>query len=279
VTALLALSASLAWGVSDFLGGTATRRLPVYVVIAASQALALAVLLPVAVLLGGFRHDTGYLPWALAAGAAGMVALGAFYRALAIGTMGVVAPIAATSVAVPVVVGLAQGDAPSTPQVAGIVAAGVGVVLASGPERRAASSFLPVGLALVAAAGFGLVVVLIAEAAESSTVMALLTMRVETVAVIAGGFLLARRLPAARRSDVPVLAATGLGDAGANAAFAVASTRGDLSIVSVLASLYPAVVVVLAREVHGERLRRVQHAGVALALAGVVLIAAGGGAA
>jgi drug/metabolite transporter (DMT)-like permease len=79
------------------------------------------------------------------------------------------------------------------------------------------------------------------------------------------------------RGDWPILAAIGAGDVGANAAFAVASTSGLLSVVAVLSSLYPAVTVVLARGLHGERMRPVQSAGVGAALVGVVLIASGGG--
>lgn len=299
MTALLALGSSLLWGIADFLGGTATRRLPAYLVIGWSQALALVVLVPLAVLTGAYADPLGYLPWAVAAGLVGLVALGAFYSALASGTMGVVAPIAATSVVVPVTVGLARGDRPSALQVAGIAAAGLGVVLASGAGGvggRNRASVRPVVLSLVAAAGFGAVIVFLALGARSSVLMTLVTMRVVTVTVVAAGAVaLGTRsargsrsggrshrlressgLGSARR-ELPLLAAVGFGDGAANAAYAAATTRGALSIVAVLGSLYPAVTVLLARQVHGERLRPIQSAGVTVALAGVVLIASGGG--
>ena len=136
MTALLALAASVMWGAADFLGGTATRRLPSYVVVGASEVLVLAVLVPVALVTGGLDAPVGYLPWAVAAGLLGLLALTAFYTALAAGTMGVVAPIAATGIVVPVVVGLAAGDAPSWPQLVGIGAIVVGVIAVSGPQRR-----------------------------------------------------------------------------------------------------------------------------------------------
>ncbi|MEP6464175.1 MAG: EamA family transporter [Frankiaceae bacterium] len=280
MTALLALASSLLWGTADFLGGTATRRLPAYAVIGGSQALAVLMLLPVAVPTGSLGASLGYLPWALASGIVGLIALAAFYSALATGTMGVVAPIAATSVVVPVAVGVASGDTPSIAQLAGIVAAVGGVVLASGPargSRRERAAMRPLLLAVVAAAGFGAVTVFLAMGAKSSVVMTLVTMRVETVAILLCLALLTRRTGGISRGDLPLLAAIGFGDVTANATYSLATLAGDLSIVAVLGSLYPAVTVLLAREIHGERFRRIQGFGVSVALAGVVLIAAGGG--
>lgn len=280
MTALLALASSLLWGAADFLGGTATRRLSAYAVIGCSQALALLVLLPVALATGGFGAPLAYLPWALASGIVGLVALAAFYSALATGTMGVVAPIAATGVVVPVAVGLFGGDSPSPLQVTGIVGAAAGVVLASGPEaggRRGRKSARPVVLAAIAALGFGAVIVFLARGAESSVIMTLVAMRMESVVLLAAAALLLRRRTGLRRGDLPLLAVIGVGDGGANAAYSLATLTGDLSVVAVLGSLYPAVTVVLARQVHGERLRRIQAVGISVALGGVVLIAAGGG--
>lgn len=278
MSALFALLASLAWGASDFLGGTASRRIPALAVVGASQAIALVVIVVAALLTGGFSAPLGYLPWALAAGVVGLGALLAFYAALAKGTMGVVAPIAATSVVIPIAVGLASGEAPSPWQLLGIGVACVGVVLASGPELRGGGrgGRLPLLLAGTAAVGFGIVVVLIAHGSRHNVVMTLLTMRAVSVAVVASVALKLRTDGGVRKSDVPLLTAIGLGDAGANALYGFAIRSGMLSVVSVLASLYPAVTVVLARYFHGERMRRIQDVGVVAALAGVVLIAAGG---
>jgi len=205
----------------------------------------------------------------------GVVGLSSFYSALATGTMGVVAPIAATGVVVPVVVGLAQGDRPSALQAAGVVVAVVGVVLASGPEARGGTGRRPLLLAVLAALGFGAVIVCVAKGARSDTVMTLLVMRAASVTMLVGAGLAGRVDVAAQPRDLPVLAVIGAGDVGANALFAVASTEGLLSVVSVLSSLYPAVTVLLARLVHGERLRLLQNLGVVAALAGVALIAGG----
>jgi drug/metabolite transporter (DMT)-like permease len=284
MTTALALLASLLWGTADFLGGTAARRIPATAVVAVSQGFALIGLIVVVGVTGAYGDRLGYLGWALAAAVVGVIALTGFYAALAEGTMGVVAPIAALGVAVPVVVGVAQGDRPSIWQGAGVLLAVSGVVLASGPELRSEpdapgsrSARRPLLLAGVAAVGFGAVIVCVAHGAQSSTLMTLFVMRATSVALLGAMAVAGRATVVVRRPDLPLLAAIGAGDVGANAALAVASTRGLLSVVAVLSSLYPAVTVVLARSVHDERLQRVQTVGVACALAGVVLIASGGG--
>jgi len=277
----LALLASLLWGTADFLGGTAARRLPATAVVAVSQAVALVGLVVVAAATSAFGADLGYLGWALAAAVVGVIALTCFYAALAEGTMGVVAPIAAVGVVVPVAVGIGQGDRPGLWQGIGVVLAFAGVFLAAGPQRDesgARSSRRPLVFAAIAAAGFGSVLVCVARGARSSTVMTLLTMRVTSVALLVLLAVAGRAVVTAHVRDLPLLAVIGAGDVGANAAMAVASTRGLLSVVGVLSSLYPAVTVLLARIVHGERLTRVQSVGVVAALAGVTLIASGGGA-
>ena len=283
--ALLALLASLLWGTADFLGGTATRRLPVTSVVGVSQLVALLGLLPVAVLTGALDEPRAYLVPGLLAGLAGLIALAAFYRALAVGTMGVVAPVAALGVVVPVAAGLGRGESPSGLQLAGIAVAIVGVVLASGPELsgEGRGGAAPLVLALVAALGFGAVFVLIAEGTASgsfgSVVMTLLTMRLVSVVLLTLLLLATLRTRGGqlqvRRGDLLVLLTIGAFDVGANAAFAVASQSDLISVTAVLASFYPVVTVLLARQVHGERLVGVQLPGVALALVGVVLLAGG----
>jgi len=276
VAVLLSLLASLSWGTADFLGGTATRRLPVTGVVAVSQAFGLVGVVVVALATGAYGATPGYVGWALLGAVFGVVGLAAFYTALATGTMGVVAPIAALGVVVPVVVGLAEGDRPSAAQGVGVAVAIVGVVLASGPEVRAGAGGRPLLLAAVAAVGFGTVIVCVARGARSDVTMTLLVMRLASVGALVGLAVVGRANLRVHRSDLPVLAAIGAGDVGANALFAVASRHGLLSIVSVLSSLYPAVTVLLARLVHAERMTIVQNAGVVAALAGVVLIASGG---
>jgi drug/metabolite transporter (DMT)-like permease len=193
--------------------------------------------------------------------------------------MSVVAPISATAAAVPVLVGLAEGERPSGLQIAGMAAALAGVILASRepveegcpPANRAA-----IGLALVAAAGFGTFFVGLDRASESADVSWVIvvsrgcSLALLVIAAIAVRPTLPRDAP-----SLALLGMIGVLDLGANGLYALATQEGLLSVVSVLGSLYPAVTVVLARVVLAERVARVQEVGVALALAGVVAISAG----
>jgi len=282
VPVVLALLSSLLWGTADFIGGRLSRRLDPLRVVLRSQAVALLALLPAALLLRP-ELEARALAAGVAAGAIGPLALGAFYRALGIGTMGVVAPIAGLGVVVPVAAGILSGERPTAAQVAGIAVAVVGVVLASGPELRGEGrgGTRALLLAAGAAVGFGVVFVLLAEGSEgggaAEVILVLLVMRATSVlglgaALAARGGSDAVDVP---RSDVPALAVVGAFDVGANGAFALASQSDLVSVTAVLASLYPAVTAVLAWRFEGERLQRVQLAGVALALAGVVLLSAG----
>lgn len=282
MSAALALLSSLLWGTADFLGGTASRRVDALRVVLVSQAVALAALVPLVAVLGP-EVSGRTVVIGVVAGLVGPGALLAFYRALALGTMGVVAPIAALGVVVPVIAGLIDGEEPSAAQAAGIAVAVVGVVLASGPELQGAGrgGTRPLLLALGAALGFGIVFVLLAtgsdDAGTAEVVLVLLAMRATSVVVL-GGLVLARggrSAIAVPRSDLPVLAVIGAFDVGANGTFAVASQSDLVSVVAVLASLYPAVTAVLAWRLHRERLRPLQRAGVGAALAGVVLLSAG----
>jgi drug/metabolite transporter (DMT)-like permease len=284
VSAVLALLSSVLWGSADFFGGILSRRLPAVVVVASSQLAGLVAVAVVAVAAGAFNSPTGYLPWAVAAGLTGVIGLVAFYAALAAGTMGVVSPIAALGVVVPVVVGIAQGERPGALQVVGITVAIAGVVLASGPELSGRAGVRPLVLAVVAAFGFGGALLSIAKGSRDSTVMTLLTMRVTSVTVVGVAVAVlavrARRAGAPRgprleARDVAFLALVGVADAAANLTFGWASTRGLVSVVAVLGSLYPVVTVLLAWVLLHERLGRLQTLGVAGALVGVVLIGAG----
>lgn len=158
--AALALAASLAWGVSDFIAGLQSRRLPLLTVLALSQAVGLLGIAGIVAVSGKGPPGAGPLALAAASAVAGLAGLSAFYRGLAVGAMSVVAPVSATAAGIPVAYGLATGDQPSALQTAGIAMALVGVILASreeestanGPRTRVAAGF---GLALVAALGFG----------------------------------------------------------------------------------------------------------------------------
>lgn len=281
--AVLATLSSLLWGTGDFLGGTLSRRVHPVAVIRLAHAMG-AVVMVVVVTLAGAWGATAAVGWGMGAGVVGASGLALFYAALARGTMGVVAPVAATGVVVPVGVGLAQGDAPSSVALAGIAVTIVGVVLVSGPERTGPtvadtpgrSGAGAVVLALAAAVLFGSGQVPIAEGSDHSVAMTLFAMR--TTTAIGASLLLVTVLAGAahpERRDLPAVGAIALTDTTAVGTFALATTMGSLAISAVLASLYPAVTAVLAWRVHDERLRPIQVAGAVVTLAGIALIAAG----
>jgi drug/metabolite transporter (DMT)-like permease len=280
VAVVLGLSSSICWGLADFVGGLESRRARVLAVMLISQGTGLvAIAIGVAIAQPDLPPVLDLWP-AAAAGLAGALALSAFYRALAIGTMSIVAPISSTGAALPVIVGVAGGDRPSVLQIAGIVAAVGGVVLASREldddrPRAAAPARTIVALALLAALGFGTFFIGLNAGADVSVPWALFASRVASVAAILIAVLVVRvPLPTAPRR-VGAIAVVGLLDAGANGLYAAASTRGLLSVVAVLGALYPVSTVLLARVVLGERVRRIQEVGIVAALAGVALIAAG----
>ncbi|MHB1241846.1 MAG: EamA family transporter [Gaiellaceae bacterium] len=272
----LALGASLSWGLGDFLGGLKSRSLHVLTVLALSQAAGLAAVLVWLLLSGdGFPGWTAVV-WAAAAGVGGCVGLGALYRGMAVGAMGIVAPISAVAATIPFTVGVASGERPGVLQVGGIALALAGVALASRePAAQGGGRAAGVGLALVAALGFGLYFVFLDRAAEASVPYAVSTARgVSSLLAVAAAIAVGASLrPEARH--VPVLVLVGLCDVGANVLFGLASTRGFLSVVSVLSSLYPIVTVGLAALLLHERIAPAQRLGVAGALAGAALITAG----
>ncbi len=275
MAALLALLSSVMWGSADYVAGKLSRRRHVLVVLGGTQAVGLAAMLVAATVTGAWDAPGGYLGWALLASLSGATGLALYYRALAIGTMGVVSPIAAMGVLVPLTVGLASGEQPTALQVAGIALAIVGVVAASGPEVHGDAGWTPVLLAGGSAVFLGTSLVAIAQGSDSSVVMTMTVMRITTVTLMGLALLALRRGVAVSRAEVPAFVAVGLMDVGANLAFGIASTLGLLSLVSVFGSLYPVATILLARFVDHERLRPIQQAGVVLALAGVAAISAG----
>ena len=270
---ILALASSLVWGTSDFVAGLTSRRLQAASVVAWSQGVAL-VAMSLVVVTRPWVAAGPWAGWALVAGVSGTTGLVAFYAALSSGTMGVVAPIASFGVVVPVFLGVLRGESPDAATWVGILVAVTGIVLASGPELTGRVSARPVVLAGVAALGFGLALYGLDSGGRVSVVHTLWGMRVVTVVIFLVAGLLLRTLGGVAARDLPVLTVIGLADLSANALFAVASSRGLVSVASVLGSLYPVVTVLLARVVLHERLMRVQQVGVVLSLVGVVLIAA-----
>jgi drug/metabolite transporter (DMT)-like permease len=280
VAVALGIGTALCWGVADFLGGIRTRRLTLAAVLLVSQFTGLAAIAAVVGVGNVEAPAAGDVAPALVAGVCQLAGIAALYRALAIGTMSVISPVSASgAAALPVVVGLATGERPGALVFTGMAAAFVGVTLASRTPDSAqggAASRQGLELAAVAALGFGgFYVGMDAAVDDMEPFWALLAARVSAGIALIAVLLVVRPRLEAPVADLPSLALIGLLDVGANACFTLGTETGLVSVVSVLASLYPVLTVVLARALLGERLVAIQTAGVAFALAGVALIAAG----
>jgi drug/metabolite transporter (DMT)-like permease len=269
---VLALAASLAWGVGDFVGPLLSRVEGVLPVLFWAQIGGC-----LAIVVAGLVHDEGpqgaAVLYAAAAAVGGMVGLFAYYRGMVVGAMSVVAPVAGVSAVIPVLYGIATGDNPSLTQLGGTACALVGVGLASvehqeGRRRVAAG----VGLALLAACGFGFYFPWMHAAGKVDFWWASIVFRT-TCLLLVLAVVAARRAPVrlSRRTAL-IAAAVGIVDTVGNVCFAASSRHGLVSLTSVLASLYPIVTVLLAAAFLHERIAPLQRAGVALTLTGVLLI-------
>ena len=273
MTALaLALGASLAWGVADFAGPLVGRTLGALRVLFWAQVGGLAAI-GLAVAVRGEQPHTWLVLLAIPAALAGTLGLWAYYRGVAAGAISVVAPIAGVSAIIPVVYGISTGDSPSALQIGGIACAIVGVVLASlerqeGARRVAAG----VGLALLAAVGFGFYFPPMHAAGKADFWWASLVFRTTALLVIAAAAGVQRPNLRLRPRDLAIVFGVGIGDTLGNALYAASSGQGLVSLTAVLASLYPIVTVLLAAAVLSERTAPTQRAGIALTLAGVILI-------
>ena len=277
MAALLALGGALCWGVGDFLGGLTARRIAVLTVIVVSQSIGLVGL---ALWIGfgdeAFPGAVELLP-AAGAGAAVLIGVAALYRGLAIGAMGIVAPISAAGPVVPLAVDAAHGTTPGALQWFGIGLVLLGIATlsrepsASGGRQLASGA----GLAIVAAVGFGLFVVGIDAGADESAPWAVLTARTAAVPLAVLAALVTSTTLRPPMALLPVLAAVGIVDTLANVLVATATMRGAAGIVAVLSALYPIVTVVLAWLVLGERLSPSKRIGGVVAVAGAAFVAAG----
>jgi drug/metabolite transporter (DMT)-like permease len=273
---VLALGASLSWGLADFFGPLQGRKLGalralVYVQIGGLLGIAVIV----AVRGAGPKNTVALL--AIPAAVSGTLGLFAYYRGIAVGAISIVAPIAGVSAVVPVVVGIASGESPSSLQLAGIACALLGVFFAAREPGRSGETRLAagVGLALLAAIGFGGYFPFMHAAGNADYWWASLIFRIASTSVILIAVAVQRPALGVPARILPWLALIGFGDMFGNLLYAAASTSGLVSITSVLASLYPIVTVVLARVLLSERVARSQEAGIGLTLAGVALISAG----
>ncbi len=243
-----------------------------------AQCSGLAALLMVLPLMPRAAPTTADLRWGMAAGLAGTVGVALLYRALAIGTMGVVAPVTAVcAVAIPVVASMLLGEWPSRLAGAGIGLALVAIVLVAQQDSVSRQSAIPrgVGIALLSGVAIGVFFLLLARTGRGAGLWPLVSSRATALVCFAvAARVLGRSLRLPRR-DVLTCAGCGVLDTAANVLYLLASREGSLPLVVTLSSMYPASTVLLARVVLGERLNRVQVAGLVCALAAVALIVGG----
>jgi len=273
--AFLAIASSLLWGTADFLGGVMSRKYRPIAVYGWAQVFGCAALVIYALASGAWRDDLGYLPWAIATGFVGLVAMVLFYTALSLGPMGIVSPLVAVSVVIPLAYGLIEGESPAPIQLLGIALAILGILLASGPELGEARSARPLLLAGLSTLAFGAFVIFLDLGSQTSPVMTVTASRVVIVVVMAVVALIVRSTGGIRGRDLAIVGAVGILESFSNVLFAVATTLGMLATTSVLGSLYPVATAILAAIFLRERLKRIQYVGVVAAMAGVVLIAGG----
>jgi drug/metabolite transporter (DMT)-like permease len=284
---LLALGSALFYGAADFMGGLSSRRagaIPVVLISQFSGMLLLALLIPALPSASPSRAD---LLWGAAAGLTGGVGVALLYRALAIGTMAVVAPTTAVcAVAIPVLVAVVLGERPVPLAIAGIVLGIISILLVSQQQTErtaeqqtgAHRARLPpgVGTAFASGVAIGFFLISLARTRSEGGMWPLLMARMVSVLLFAT-LALATRASFRMSKRVAALACTaGVIDMLANALYLLASRQGQLSVVVTLTSLYPASTVLLARIILHERLSIWQVTGVVCALAAVTLIVSGG---
>ncbi len=272
----LALLASVFLGVSDFLGGLLSRTVKLVTVLLISQVVGTIAFLPRLLLESPFKDGGRALPWGVIAGLATAIAVASLFRALAIGTMGVVAPITSLGVVVPALAGIIRGDDLTILLGLGLVVAVVGTLFTSGPEirRRSEGGTRSIVLAVVAALSFGIANLSVALGSAHNVTTTLLSDSLVVTVIYAVAALVLRTRPVAKGWPLAGIVAIGLLGISANLCFALATREGDLSVVAVLASVYPVVTVLLGWRIFKERLRPLQILGVIAVFVGVALVAA-----
>lgn len=266
------LSSAACWGAGDFCGGLATKRTQVYRVVVSSQLVSLCLLVILALATQESLLPPGHLLLGAVAGIFGALGIIALYRALAEGHMGIAAPVSAVvAAAVPVIVGAFIEGLPGTSQLIGFGLAFVAVWLIS-RTSHAKVQWSDLGLPLLAGLGFGIFFVIIGSVGESAVWWPLMAARFGSLGLLLGMTLLTHQPRLVERSQLRLIVIIGVMEVGGNALYILARQTGRLDVAAVLASLYPASTVLLARLILKEHVGRSQAVGIAAALAAIVLI-------
>ena len=268
----LSLVAAASWGGGDFCGGLATKRASVFRVVAVAHGCGLVAMLAMAWLTGEAVPPRADLWWGAFAGLVGAFGIAALYKALAVGRMGVVAPVAAVITGVlPVLVGIRAEGMPDRIQICGFVLALVSIWLVARPSEYV-DSHRGVGLAVLAGVMFGLFLVAGKQAGHHGVFWPLVAARVVSTTLMLALVAISPRDLQPLRVVLWPMVLSGLLDSAGNALFIAATRHGRLDVAAVLSSLYPASTVILARVLLKERISKSQGAGIVGALASVALI-------
>jgi drug/metabolite transporter (DMT)-like permease len=272
--AALSLASAGVWGAGDFAGGIASKRANVFRVVAAAHACGFLLMLLLAWLSREPIPPAASLGWGAVSGMIGALGIAALYRALAIGRMGIVAPVAAVLTAIlPVLVGIGTEGLPDRIQLAGFALALVSIWLIARPDGEV-DTHRGFGLALLAGILFGLFMIATKQAGRYAVFWPLTAARAASTLLMVAivGFSASDARPL-RPLWMPILLA-GIFDTSANALFIAATRHGRLDVAAVLSSLYPASTVILARVLLKEGISATQNAGIVGALLAVAMISA-----
>lgn len=272
---LLALAAAVAWGFGDFGGGVTSRRAPVLGVVLIVELVGVVLATAVAVLVGEPLPSERGIVLGLGAGLFGMFGILGLYRGLAVGRMGVVAPVAAViGAGLPVAIGLVIEGVPGPLQVLGIALGILAVVLVSQvPGPVGGRSGIELGIVSgIGIAGFN---VFISQLPAGEAIWPLAVLRLESVALVVLVVIIGRQAWRVPRGAMPSAVSVGTLDMIGNGAFILATQVGALALTVVVASLYPVVTIMLAIAVLHERVTRFHALGIAAAMVAIALIAAG----
>ena len=271
-TAALSLGAAAIWGGGDFAGGIAVKRASVFRVVAGAHAIGLLLMLVLAWATGEPMPPPASLIWGVVAGITGAFGIAALYKGLAVGRMGVVAPVASVITAVlPVLFGFRIEGMPDRLQLLGFGLAVVSIWLIARPDGEI-DSHRGLGLAILAGLMFGLFLISGKQAGHSGVFWPLVAARTASTLLMLVIVAFSPRDPRPLRAAFLPILLSGLFDSGANAMFIAATRHGRLDVAAVLSSLYPASTVILARLLLKERISRMQTVGIAGALIAVALI-------
>ena len=279
MAAIFSLLGSFLWGTADFLGGSLSKRHKAIEVVGVTQLIGLVVGIILLLITGTWIAPTlsihGYFIPGVLAGLSGFIGLIAFYTGLATGRMGVVSPISSLAALIPVIVAIIGGEKPRMLQSAGMLLAILGIFLVSGPEVHGRLPLKPLLFGALAAIGFGSALTFMAQGSKTSYLLTMTAMRFTSSSIILILAIIFHRRGDFTRREIPSLLFVGAADFMANVLTGLAVTKGMVSIVMVLASIFPLVTVIWSFAILHERLHKLQYSGALLALAGVAAISIG----